>query len=58
MLDWLVTIGATELGKAVFEQILKLGQSAAEDYVKDFFKDCLKERITLASGTASRQSRQ
>ncbi|MBD2316566.1 hypothetical protein [Phormidium tenue] len=46
MLEFLLTIGASELGKAIFEQALKLGQSAAEDYVKDFFKDCLKEGIT------------
>jgi len=42
MLEWLVTIGAAELGKAIFEQVLKLGQAAAEDYVKDFFKGCLQ----------------
>ncbi len=38
MLEWLVAIGATEVGKAVLEQGLKLSQSAAEDYVKDFLK--------------------
>lgn len=48
MLDLLVSIGATELGKFVFEQILNLGQEAAKDYVKDFFKECLKEGITAA----------
>ena len=48
MLEWLVTIGAAELGKAVFEQVLKLGQAAAEDYVKDFFKGCLKDGIAAA----------
>jgi hypothetical protein len=48
MLEWLLTIGATELGKAIFEQVLKLGQAAAEDYVKDFFKGCLKEGILSA----------
>jgi hypothetical protein len=38
MLEWLVTIGAAEIGKAIFEQVLKLGQPAAEDYVKDFWR--------------------
>jgi hypothetical protein len=38
MLEWLITIGAAELGKAMFEKILKLSQAATEDYVKDFFK--------------------
>lgn len=46
MLEWLITIGASELGKAFFEQGLKLGQSAAEDYVKDFFKGCLKDGVS------------
>jgi hypothetical protein len=36
MLEWLVAIGTIEIGKAVFEQGLKSGQAAAEDYVKDF----------------------
>jgi len=31
MLEWLVTIGAAELGKAIFEQVLKLRQAAAID---------------------------
>ncbi len=48
MLEWLVTIGAAELGKVIFEQVLKLGQAAAEDYVKDFFKGCLKDGIAAA----------
>jgi broad-specificity NMP kinase len=29
----------------VFEQLLKLGQAAAEDYVKDFFKDSLRAGV-------------
>ena len=31
--------GAAKLGESLFEQVLELGQSAAKDYVKDFFKD-------------------
>lgn len=56
MLAWMVTVGATELGKAMFEQVLKLGQSAAEDYVKDFFKGCLQEGITAAKPEVARKA--
>jgi len=49
MLEWLVTVGAAELGKSIFEQVLKLGQAAAEDYVKDFFRGCLEDGITAAT---------
>lgn len=56
MLEWLVTIGAAELGKAIFEQVLKLGQTAAEDYVKDFFKGCLKEGITAAKPEVTKKA--
>ena len=56
MLEWLVTIGATELGKAIFEQGLKLGQPAAEDYVKDFFKGCLKEGVAAAKPEVAKKA--
>ncbi len=56
MLEWLLTIGAAELGKVIFEQVLKLGQAAAEDYVKDFFKDCLKEGITAAKPEVTKKA--
>ena len=56
MLEWLVTIGAAELGKAVFEQVLKLGQAAAEDYVKDFFKGCLQGGITAAKPEVTKKA--
>ncbi len=60
MLEWLVTIGAaelgSELGKVIFEQILKLGQTAAEDYVKDFFKGCLKAGITSAQPEVTKRA--
>jgi hypothetical protein len=38
MLEWLVAIGIVEIGKAIFEQGLKLSRAAAEDYVKVFLK--------------------
>nr|WP_322666614.1 NACHT domain-containing protein [Dendronalium sp. ChiSLP03b]MDZ8209207.1 NACHT domain-containing protein [Dendronalium sp. ChiSLP03b] len=56
MLEWLLTIGAAELGKVVFEQVLKLGQAAAEEYVTDFFKDCLKEGITSAKPEVTKKA--
>ncbi|MBC7968719.1 MAG: NACHT domain-containing protein, partial [Verrucomicrobia bacterium] len=56
MLEWLVTLGATELGKAIFEQGLKLGQTAAEDYVKDFFKGCLKEGVAAAKPEVAKKA--
>lgn len=48
MLEWLITLGAAELGKAVFEQGLKLGQTAAEDYVFE-----LSGLYEVASGTVA-----
>ncbi len=55
-----MTIGAaelgSELGKVIFEQILKLGQTAAEDYVKDFFKGCLKAGITSAQPEVTKRA--
>jgi hypothetical protein len=45
MLELLATSAGVEIGKLVLEQVLKLGQAAAEDYVKDFFKSCLQEGI-------------
>jgi NACHT domain len=56
MLEWLATIGAAKLGEAVFEQVLKLGQSAAEDYVKDFFKSSLKEGTALAKPEVTKKA--
>ncbi|MGI0495168.1 HEAT repeat domain-containing protein [Alkalinema pantanalense CENA528] len=43
--EWLATAGAVGVGQLVFDQVLKLGQAAAEDYVKDFFKDSLKAGV-------------
>lgn len=56
MLEWLLTLGAAELGKAIFEQVLTLGQSAAEDYVKDFFKGCLQEGIAAAKPEVTKKA--
>jgi predicted NACHT family NTPase len=56
MLEWLLTLGAAELGKAIFEQVLKLGQSAAEDYVKDFFKGCIQEGIATAKPEVTKKA--
>ncbi len=56
MLEWLVGVGAVEIGKAVFEQGLKLTQAAAEDYVKDFFKDCLKEGLALGQPEVTKKA--
>jgi hypothetical protein len=56
MLEWLVGVGAVEIGKAVFEQGLKLSQAAAEDYVKDFFKDCLKEGLALGKPEVTKKA--
>ncbi|MBD2328492.1 NACHT domain-containing protein [Alkalinema sp. FACHB-956] len=43
--EGLATAGAVGVGQLVFDQVLKLGQAAAEDYVKDFFKDSLKAGV-------------
>ena len=56
MLEWLVTIAAAKVGEAVFEQVLKLGQAAAEDYVKDFFKDCLKGGVALTKPEVTKKA--
>jgi NACHT domain/HEAT repeats len=56
MLEWLVGVGAVEVGKAVFEQGLKLSQDAAADYVKDFFKDCLKEGLALGKPEVTKKA--
>ena len=56
MLEWLVTIGATELGKAVFEQGLKLTQAAAEDYVKGLFQGLFEGRRDGSETGGSKES--
>lgn len=49
MLEWLAATASVELGKLVLDQVLNLGKSALEDYVKDFFKDCIKGGIARAN---------
>ena len=56
MLEWILTVGATELAKVGLEQLLKLGQTAAEDYVKDFFKGCLKDGVAAAKPEVAKKA--
>jgi NACHT domain len=49
MLEWLAAATGIELGKLVLDQVLNLGKSALEDYVKDFFKDCIKGGVALVN---------
>jgi GTPase SAR1 family protein len=49
MLELLVAATGVELGKLVLEQVLNLGKSALEDYVKDFFKDCIQSGVARAN---------
>jgi GTPase SAR1 family protein len=49
MLEWLVAATGIELGKLVLEQVLNLGKAALEDYVKDFFKDCIQTGVARAN---------
>lgn len=49
MLEILVAATGVELGKLVLEQVLNLGKSALEDYVKDFFKDCIQSGVARAN---------
>ncbi|HEY9626128.1 MAG TPA: hypothetical protein V6C84_02410 [Coleofasciculaceae cyanobacterium] len=52
MLEWLAAATGMELGKLVLEQVLNLSKSALEDYVKDFFKDCIKSGVALSNADA------
>jgi hypothetical protein len=49
MLDFLAAATGVELGKLILEQVLNLGKSALEDYVKDFFKDCINSGVARAN---------
>jgi hypothetical protein len=49
MLEWLAATTGIELSKLVLEQVLNLGKAALEDYVKDFFKDCVKSGVVRAN---------
>lgn len=49
MLEVLAAATGVELGKLVLGQVLDLGKAALEDYVKDFFKDCIQSGIARAN---------
>ncbi|NEO29624.1 MAG: NACHT domain-containing protein [Symploca sp. SIO3C6] len=49
MLEWLAAATGVELGKLVLEQVLNLGKATLEDYVKDFFKDCIETGVARAN---------
>ena len=49
MVELWTALGVSILKDLVLKEILlKLGKEALEDYVKDFFKDCIKEGVQLA----------
>ena len=48
MWEGLTIATGIELGKLVLEQVLSLGKGALEEYVKDFFKDCIRSGVVLA----------
>lgn len=49
MWEWWAAATGVELGKLVLEQVLNLGKAALEDYVKDFFKDCIQSGVALSN---------
>ncbi|NER26475.1 MAG: NACHT domain-containing protein [Symploca sp. SIO1C4] len=49
MWEWLAAATGVELGKLVLEQVLNLGKATLEDYVKDFFKDCIETGVARAN---------
>ncbi len=56
MVEGLLALGTAAVSKALFEQVLKLGQAAGQDYVKDFFKGCLKEGITAVQPEVAKKA--
>jgi hypothetical protein len=44
-----------EVGQFVLEKVLDLGRAALEDYVKDFFKDCIKGSVAAAKADVLKQ---
>ena len=49
MMDWLVLWGVQNFAGFIFQKIVgELAKSALEDYVKDFFKDSIKDLVGLA----------
>jgi GTPase SAR1 family protein len=55
MLEWLAAATGIELGKLVLSQVLDLGKAALEDYVKDFFKDCIQSGVAGANAATLKQ---
>ncbi|NJO79957.1 MAG: NACHT domain-containing protein [Cyanobacteria bacterium RM1_2_2] len=55
MLEWLAATTGIELSKLVLDQVLNLGKAALEDYVKDFFKDCLQTGVAQAKADTLKQ---
>lgn len=51
----LMTLTVAELGKFVLTEVLKLPKAAMEDYVKDFFKDCIKGSVAGANAHMLKQ---
>lgn len=56
ILESLLTVGTAQLVEVMFEQTLKLIQGAAEDYVKDFFKGCLKDQLVAAKPEVTKKA--
>lgn len=52
MLEWLAASTGVELGKLVLEQTLDLGKPVLEEYVQDFFKDCLNNGVAQINSAA------
>jgi energy-coupling factor transporter ATP-binding protein EcfA2 len=55
MWEWLAAVSVAELGKLALEPVLNLGKAALEDYVKDFFKDCIKSGVAQANAMTLKQ---
>jgi hypothetical protein len=55
MLEWLAAATGIELSKLVLNQVLDLGKAALEDYVKDFFKDCIQSGVARANTAILKQ---
>jgi hypothetical protein len=55
MLEALVAATGVELGRLVLGQVLDLGKSALEDYVKDFFKGCIESGVARAKASDLKQ---
>ena len=55
MLEWLAVATGVELGQLVLQQVLNLTTSAMEDYVQNFFKDCLAGGVARLKANQLRQ---